>query len=481
MLGLDLARRAWEWFDSRTEFSRLIGPLIQFRVPPRTSWYSALGSMTLTAFLVSTVTGMLLGLLYVSGSGPAEASIRFISYTAPLGGVIRGMHWFSSSALIMLVAFHAIRVYLTGSYKFPRELNWVVGALLMFLVITNGFTGMVLRWNQAAVWSTLIGVGFAGRVPWIGHYLGYLILGGQTFGGATVSRMFAVHVFFVPALMFLLIGAHLYLVYANGLSERPEAGRPVEPKMYRNWYREMLNREGVPFWPEAGWAHVVGSFAVVATSLALGILWGAPKLGNPPDPAMLHGTTKPDWFLMWYESLVVLAPKGLYPYIFVGLPIAFFLLMVSFPFLFNKGERHPLRRPWAPASVLAACLIVGVLWLWDIRAPWVPRFDAPPLPASVVGTATGRIARGAALFHDKGCELCHAIAGYGGIRGPDLTNVANRLTMNQIQWRIINGSPTMPPYGPIMTGSELDDLMSFLETRKVPWGVSPASPSPPPK
>ena len=262
---MQFLHKAWEWFDARTDASKVIGPILKHPVPPRTGWMYVFGSATLIAFLIQVFTGIALATAYVSSAGQAYESLQWITHQAFLGHLLRGMHYFGASAMVLLVGIHMIRTFLTGSYKFPRELNWVVGVVLLGLTILMGFTGQLLRWDQNGVWSTVVAAEQAGRVPVIGHWLARLLMGGQTVGGATLSRFFAYHVFFIPALIFAMVGLHLVLVLQHGISEKPSASRPVDPKTYRAWYEGMLKREGVPFWPDAAWRDVV--FGVLVVSL----------------------------------------------------------------------------------------------------------------------------------------------------------------------------------------------------------------------
>jgi len=458
-------RQAWEWFDARTDASKVLGPIMKHPVPPRTGWLYVFGSATLFAFIIQVVTGIALATAYVSSAGQAFASLQWITEKAFLGHLLRGMHYFGASAMVLLVGIHMIRTFLTGSYKFPRELNWVVGVVLLGLTILMGFTGQLLRWDQNGVWSTIVAAEQAGRVPIVGPWLARLLLGGQTVGGATLSRFFAYHVFFIPALIFAMVGLHLALVLRHGISEKPNASRPVEPKTYRAWYEGMLEREGVPFWPDAAWRDVVFGLLVVASVVFLAWRIGPPQLTKPPDPTIIEAYPRPDWYLLWYFAVLAQLPHGTESYVIVGAPLLAGICLLVLPLVFNKGQRAPSRRPWAVASVIVIVMSVGVLWRQGERSAWSPDFGAKPLAAAVVAPANDQVARGAALFHAKGCEYCHMVAGNGGRRGPDLTAVADRLTDPQITLRILNGAYNMPAFASSLKPDELAAIVAFLDSR----------------
>lgn len=462
---MPILRKIWDWFDARTDTSKMLGPI--FRHPtPRTGWMYVFGSATLFAFLIQVFTGIALATAYVSSAGRAYDSLNWITHQAFLGHLLRGMHYFGASAMVLLLGLHMIRTFLTGSYKFPRELNWVVGVLLLGLTILMGFTGQLLRWDQNGVWSTVVAAEQAGRVPLIGPWLARLLLGGQTVGGATLSRFFAYHVFFIPALIFAMVGLHLTLVLRHGISEKPDASRPVDPKTYRAWYESMLRREGVPFWPDAAWRDAVFGVLVVAAVVFLAWRVGPPKLTRPPDPTIIQAYPRPDWYLLWYFAVLAQLPHGAEAYVIVGAPLVAGICLFILPLVFNRGQRAPSRRPWAVASIVLIVTGVGVLWYEGERSPWSPDFSAKALPAAVVNASTPQVAQGAQLFHDKGCEYCHAVAGYGGHRGPDLTGVADRLAPEQITLRILNGAYNMPAFASSLTPDELDRLVAFLASRR---------------
>jgi ubiquinol-cytochrome c reductase cytochrome b subunit len=465
--------RAWKWFDDRIGYSKIVDPLARHQVPPKVGWYYVFGSATLACFLMQVFTGSVLATTYVSSASGAYDSLKYITHDSLFGSFMRGLHYFGASAMILLIGIHALRVFLTGSFKFPREMNWLTGGALLLLTVTMGFTGQLLRYDQNGMWSAVIAAEQAGRVPWIGPWLASFILAGDTLGAATLSRFFAAHVFFIPGLIFLFVGVHLYLVILNGISEPPVAGRPVDPKAYRSWYEGLLKREGEPFWPNAAWRDVVFVLLVVLVIVGLAATVGAPELGRPPDPTIIQAEPRPDWYLLWYFALLALIPPWSERWVIFLAPLGFILVLFFLPLLFNSGERSPRRRPWAIVIVATIVVMVGTLWIEGKRSPWSPDFTAKPLPASVVGTITGPVARGADLFYKKGCEFCHTIAGHGGNRGPNLTTVADRMTPNQMTIRILNGATNMPAFGGYLKPGELDAIVTFLGTRKAPSGEVP--------
>lgn len=460
-------KRLWAWFDDLTGTSSWLKPILQHPVPhaKKSAWFYVLGSATLVVFILQIVTGIALSSSYIASSGQAYQSLLFISGTT-LGRIVRGIHYFGASAMIILIGLHAVRVYLMGSYKYPRQVNWLTGAGLLFLTLLMAFTGQLLRWDQTGFWTAVVAGEQAGRTPLIGNWLGHFILAGDTVGGATLSRFFSAHVFFIPALIFLLVGFHLYLVIHNGISEPPKAGRPVDPETYRRSYADLLAHEGRPFWPDAAWRDVVFGFLVVVTIVTLAVIIGPEPLGKPPDPTIIGASPRPDWFLLWYYALLSVAPRWSENALILLGPLIFVVTLISLPFVASKGERSPLRRPWSVLIVVAIVTIIAYYGNLGHLAPWSPRLEAEPLPVAVVGFPSGPVADGAKVFYEKGCEFCHTIAGYGGIRGPDLTYVADRMSTEQIKTRIFSGAENMPSYNGNLTDEQLLSLLTFLDTRQ---------------
>ena|SRR5579884_1305250 len=464
---MNTLRRIWGWIDYRLKFTKAFLPVIEHPVPRKVNWWYVFGSATLTAFVFQVITGVALAFTYVPAPNSAYDSLEFISHKATLGSVVRGIHYWGASAMVILIFVHVARVFLMGSYKFPRELNWLTGVGLLFLTLGMAFTGQLLRWDQDAYWAVVVGAEQAGRVPVIGHLLVEILAAGETVGGNTLTRFYATHVFLIPALMFLLIGAHLYLVVEHGISEPPTPGEPVDPATYEAHYHHILETDGEPFWPDAAWRDVVFALAIGTIVLILAIYPGPKELGKIADPTNLKVYPRPDWYFLWYFALLALIPPSIESWVMVGFPLVAAVVLIALPFVANKGERSPRRRPWAPTIVGLSVVAIAVLIVVGDRAPWSPVLSPAPLPANVIAAAQAQnVVTGATVFQTQGCINCHTIAGVGGKRGPDLTTVGNRLSDAQLTWRILNGGHNMPAFANTLTPSQLQAVVAFLSEQK---------------
>jgi ubiquinol-cytochrome c reductase cytochrome b subunit len=457
-------------------------PLVRFlqehKVPPelatRKGWSYVFGFATLTAFLVQVVTGIALATTYVPDPAHVHDSLRFITYEAPLGGFLRGMHYAGASAMVALIFIHMGRVYLTASYKYPRQLSWITGVVLLFLTLLMAVTGQLLRWDENGVWTVAVAAKFASRVPLMGEGLAWFIQAGPTVGGATLSRFFALHTMAVPLTIAAFVGYHLFLLIRNGVSEWPDASRPVERRTYDAWYSQLKREQGVRYFPDVNWRELVFATLVLGIILGLALVVGARPLGAPPEPSDLSAQPMPDWFVRWYYALLYFKPRGLESFVMVYAPLLLLVGLILLPILFGTGHRSLRRRPWAVGVVAFVVISFFILTLKGQRSPWTPAYDTQPLQAEQLGVSAGPVYEGAQLFHERGCQYCHQVLGRGGQYGPDLTRVARRLAPGDITVRIVQGYGDMPAYRDVLDGAELERLLSFL--RALPELQEPAKP-----
>ena len=212
-----------QWLDERTSW-RKVWEVIFLRKIPKVNWFYTLGSASLFVAVNQAITGILLTIYYVPTPDHAYDSVQYITTQVPLGWLIRGLHHWGASAMIVLVVLHMLRVILFGAYKYPREVTWFTGVILLLVVVGFGFTGYLLPWDQKAFWATTVGTRIAGTPPLIGDYLLRIIRGGSEISAVTLVRFFGAHVWVLPSLLLLLIGIHLYLVIRNGISAKPKRG-----------------------------------------------------------------------------------------------------------------------------------------------------------------------------------------------------------------------------------------------------------------
>jgi len=209
------------WLDERVGF-RSIWQAIFLRKIPKVNWFFTLGSATLFTAFIQIFTGILLTIYYVPTPDHAYDSVQYITTQVPAGWLIRGLHHWGASAMVVLTVLHMLRVIVYGSYKFPREVTWFTGVFLLIIVIGFGFTGYLLPWDQKAYWATTVGTRIAGAAPFAGDWILRVVRGGEELSAVTLARFFGVHVWFLPTSLILLLGMHMYLVIRLGISSLPK-------------------------------------------------------------------------------------------------------------------------------------------------------------------------------------------------------------------------------------------------------------------
>ncbi|MGD9736634.1 MAG: cytochrome bc complex cytochrome b subunit [Solirubrobacterales bacterium] len=222
------------WLDQRLAASGFLTGMLFRKVPKGTNWFYTLGSATLFAFIVQAVTGVFLAMFYTPSATQAYASISHINNEVPLGQFVHGMHKWGASVMVILVFLHMGRTFFFGAYKYPRELNWVIGVVLLILTMTMAFTGYLLPFDQRSFWASIVGININGTGPIVGPYLSDFLRAGPELGATTLARFYAIHMLLVPGAIIALIGAHLYLVVKLGTTappwvkgEKPKVAAPV--------------------------------------------------------------------------------------------------------------------------------------------------------------------------------------------------------------------------------------------------------------
>ncbi len=211
--------RVGDWFDERFDVRIPLEAFLKKPVPKHAiRWWFCLGGITFTLFIIKGVTGILLSLYYRPTPEQAYESILFIMNNVRFGWLIRSIHSWSSTLMIAFCVAHMLRVFITGSYKKPRELNWVAGVFLLLLTLAFGFTGYLLPWDQKALWGSTVGSEILGVVPLVGDWLLGLLRGGLEITGLTLTRFYGIHMLVLPMLVLVFLGIHFVIIRRQGIS-----------------------------------------------------------------------------------------------------------------------------------------------------------------------------------------------------------------------------------------------------------------------
>ena len=467
----------FRWLDGRIDLSGAKRALLDREVPDRLSWWHTLGSATLTVFTVQIVTGVVLATYYSPSPDHAYDSIRFIDHQVASGALLRAIHHWGASAMVVLIVAHVVRVFAVGAYKYPREANWLLGVALLFLVLAFSFTGYLLPWDQKAYWATAVGTNIAGTTPVVGGKLVTLLRGGAELGTATLTRFYAFHVLWLPLVLGGLVALHLVLVVRQGIAPLPgalEEGAPARTTdpAYSTYYRTAYaatKRRGVRFWPDVVGKDAIVSFTVVAGIVALALAVGAP-LEAPADAMDTGYVPRPEWYFLPLYELLKLVPGSLESLVAVGVPTALVVALVALPFFDRRSTRNLLHRPIGLAALVVVLGGSGLLIGAAVRR------EGPAAPPEVGRALTSVERAGRALFQSEQCMGCHKVRGSGGDIGPDLTDVGLRHSPGWLHSFVelptrFHAESRMPAYGPpALSHQEIEELARYLATLRGPAG-----------
>ncbi len=434
--------RFYRWLSGRLNLPPVLAYLLDERIPGGASWIYVFGSVTLFLFLLQAITGMFLVLYYAPTPDHAYDSVRFIQEEVPFGSFVRGLHHWGATAMMIAIGLHMLQVYLYGAYKPPREPIWIAGVLLLILTLAFGFTGYLLPWDQKAYWATQVGINMVGTAPWVGGFLARILRGGSELGALTLTRFFAIHTLFLPAVIIVLIAAHLFILRRLG------AAGP--------WDEARAKRFSEPFYPRQVFMDAV-AMGLVFVAVAVLAAYVPAHLADPANPADASFRPVPEWYFLFYYQLLKYS-KGPWEVVttFV-LPVLFFATLFALPFLGRRRERAPAGRPVAiGAGILFLVAVFGLLGQAIQETSRMTRTD----PA---------VSRGKVLYARLACAGCHRVHGEGGQVGPDLSYVGD---IRDRSWLIVHfkdpqslvpGS-IMPPVR--LADPELEDLTKYLLSLK---------------
>src|ERR1700759_3718499 len=242
---MGILKTIYNWLELRLQLEAPVKDAAMHPVPRKTaSWWYVFGSAAFTLLILQVVTGILLALVYVPSAGQAWSSLNVLNHQLDLGWFLRALHGWGSNFMVAVVFIHMAQVFLFGSYKYPRELTWIVGVFLLLMTLGMAFTGQVLRFDPDAYWGLGIGASIVGRVPLIGGSLVQIMLGGPIIAGATLTRFFALHVFIIPGILLLFACLHVWMVLKLEINEWPMPGRIVRRTTYEAEYHALTKNEG---------------------------------------------------------------------------------------------------------------------------------------------------------------------------------------------------------------------------------------------
>jgi ubiquinol-cytochrome c reductase cytochrome b subunit len=471
-----VGRGAYGWFQDRLNVDLIWRSLFIRKIPFGVNLLYTLGFASLALFVVQMVTGTVLALYYSPSPDHAYDSIEYIMTQVAFGPVIRGIHHWGASAMVVVVLLHLLVTFGMGAYKYPREVTWWVGIGLFAVTFAFGFTGYLLPWDEKAYWATTVGTNMAGTVPFIGEFLVRVLRGGAQLGALTLTRFYATHVMILPMLLVGLVGAHLFLVVWQGVSVPPgpwdsalarlRGGRraataPETDVEYHAVYDD-FKTHGRRFFPDLIVEDAIVSSLVILVVIGFAVLFGTPLEGQA-DPTSTGYVPRPEWYFLFLFELLKYFPGSLEWVGVVVLPGLFFVFIFLLPLL-DRGPRRSLR--YRPMSTVVGTLSVLAVAFLTWRA-----FQTTP-PALVDERAarlTSTEVVGRQLVSAQSCTSCHVIGGQGANVGPSLDGIAARRATAYIHSYIenpksLNPNAAMPAFLPPLTHEQVEDVTQYLLT-----------------
>src|SRR5690348_5275747 len=381
---IERLRKVALWIDDRVYISKIYKVTAGHTVPRTSgSWFYVFGSGTLLCFMIQIVTGICLALVYVPSASQAYTSLEYLNYQQQLGWFLRAMHNWGSNFMVAIMLAHLAQVFLFGAFKYPREMTWISGVVLLLCTLGMAFTGQVLRFDQDAYWGLGIGAAMAGRVPLMGPAIVHMMLGGPIIAGETLSRFFTLHVFVIPGAILAIVSMHLRLVLTKGINEYPKPGVLVSKATYVKEYEAHVHKEGVAFVPHVIGKDLIFGAVVIIAICSCAVYFGPAGPGGPPNPTLIQTLPKPDFYFLPVFASLALLPAYMETFLLLVLPPIGIAVLILVPFISGTGEKSYRRRPIAVLTIIVAFLSLGLLAWLGTYSPWSPKMTAwssAPIP-----------------------------------------------------------------------------------------------------
>jgi ubiquinol-cytochrome c reductase cytochrome b subunit len=428
----------YDWIDERTGVKKISRAILDEPIRGGARLAYVFGSALIFLFLLQAATGIFLTMYYVPSADHAHVSVAYIQKVVPMGSIIRGLHSYGASAMIIILVAHLTQTYIFGAYKQRRELLWIVGIIMLLIVLGFAFTGYLLPWDQEAYFGTKVGTSVAGEVPVAGELMQRILLGGHDLTTLTLSRFLVIHIFLLPLALMGLVVFHLYFFRRAG------AAGP---------YHHQSDASVEFFYPNQLFKDMVFIFVMFLVLLILSLTVPA-RLGPQADPTS-DFLARPPWYFLPLFQLLKYFPGELALIPIVGLPTALFGALFLLPFIDRRPERHPRRRPIAISVLvlgLGGSVVLGALSKYQdaahpefsaklhtqeeearafLNASFVPQEIGRSIPVNPPVVKNPPVAGSRVLkIYFANCANCHGADAMGGAMAPALVSLAKnrRLT-----------------------------------------------------
>ena len=439
-------RNILAWLEDRTGIESAVKHFLYEDIPDSAGWHQVLGSVALFAFLTQVLTGILLAFNYAPTPGDAYDSLRYIVTQLTGGPLIRGLHHWGASLMIIVVVLHMTQVFLWGAYKKPREATWLVGCTLLLVTLAFGLTGYLLPWDNRAYWGTMVTTQIASQAPGAGPYI-LRLLGseGGSIGVVTFARFYAVHVLLLPPLVMLLIAIHIILVRRHGVAPSPDDFKPKKK-----------------FYPEQVFKDTVATFLWFAVLVGMAIFARVP-LGHVADPTDTSFIPRPEWYFLFLFQMLKLFEGPLEIVGSLVLPTLAIILLFLTPFI-DRGKMLSVRRRTG-AIALAVFFTLGWSGL-TARAvmttpPSTEAADEGLKPVEAWQQIPADQLAAVGFFRKDNCTSCHTIGKSGS--APDLAVAPSQKPVDWLMQHFRQPAPNTP--ATTLNGAQLKVLATFVVKR----------------